>query len=354
MGIDAQFSLWDQARNTALVRRSAQTIMEQQVRPARQLSTMVPTTDDKIKLERMEIAAAGVAPLKAIGASDPIYAPRVRWTETAVELVQISEQRPIDERLLRQLENTDPKLVERAGVDILTTASQMEIRNANRSDLMVMTAVLTGQLPLIFEDEPDQGITIVYDYDPTHLVDASTWSNPTSGTPIADMVAVQELLANASGGYGIHFWMNSETGRDMIWTNEAKALLTGFDGRAQFIPNYADLTRRMFESDQVQFHITNSGWRSEGSYARGRDSHNKWIPDGKVIVTTADPFEGENLVEMFDGLVLVRTGFDTHVLRQGSQTQAKLDDADTYYWKQTSTRIPRINRPECIAVMDVS
>lgn len=354
MGIQAQFDIFSQARNTALVRRSAQTIMETQDRVARQLSTLVPTTDDKVKLQRMLIAAAGVAPLKAIGASDPIYAPKIKWTESAVELVQISEQSPIDERLWRQLESTDPQIVERTGVELIQVAAQMAIRNENRSDLMVMTAILTGQLPLIFEDDPDQGITIVYDYDPTHLVDASTWSNPTSGTPIADMISVQELLANSSGGYGIHFWMNAETGRDMIWTNEAKALLTGFDGRAQFIPNYADLTRRMFQSDQVQFHVTNSGWRSEGSYLRGRDNHNKWIPDGKVIVTTADPFEGENIVDMFDGMVLVRTGFNTAALRQGSQTQVKFDDADTYVYKQTSTRMPRINRPECIAIMDVS
>jgi hypothetical protein len=168
------------------------------------------------------------------------------------------------------------------------------------------------------------------------------------------MVAVQNLLANDSGDYAVHFWMNSETWWNLIWSNEAKALLTGFDGRAQEIPIMTDLKQRMLEPDRVNFHVTSAGWRNEGEYLHGRGLHNKWIPDGKVIATTEDPFEGEPIMDMFDGLVLVREAWDRRVLRQGSQTTAKIDDNDTLYWQQTSTRIPRINRPECIAVMDVS
>lgn len=347
-----QFSIWEQARNTARVRRAVLSTLEQQPRPARQLARLVPTTDDKIIMERMDVAAAGIAPLKAIGATPQIYAPKFAIEENAIELVQISEMRPIDERLYRKLQSTDEKLRERAGADILLTARQMALRNENRSDLMVMTAVLTGQLLIAFVDEPDQGMVISYDYDPTHLVNASNWQVLGSSTPIADLRAAQELLANDSGDYGIHFWMNTDTYDNIIWSNEAKVLLTGSE-RAQNIPQNADINQRLFEGSRVEWHVTDAGWRTEGEYARGRSVINKWIPDNKVLMTTANPFEGEPLVEMFDGMVMVRTGFDSIQLRQGSQTYAKIDDSDTYYWVQTSTRMPRINRPECIAVLDV-
>jgi hypothetical protein len=146
--------------------------------------------------------------------------------------------------------------------------------------------------------------------------------------------------------------MNSETYEDMIWADQTKALLTGSE-RAQFIPERADIGARLLEGDRIEWHVTSAGYRTEDVYTRGRGSLNKWIPDNKVIMTTADPFEGEPLVEMFDGMVLVRTGFDTRTLRQGNQTYAKIDDSDTLYEVNTSTRMPRINRAECILVMDV-
>lgn len=347
------YNIWDQARNTARIRMSAQTVLETQARPARMLSTMVPTQDDKIVMERMHVAAAGLAPYKAIGATPVIYAPRFKFVENAIELIQISEMYPIDERKYRLLSSPDPRLAERAGLDIQLADRNMAIRNENRSDLMTMTAILTGALTIGFEDELDQGLTISYDYPAGHtLVNATDWNVPSTATPITDIRAVQQLLADDAGDYGIHIWMNTETYQDLIWADQTKSLLTGTE-RAQFIPENADINKRLLEGARVQWHVTSAGYRAENSYARGRSAITKWIPDNRVIMTTEDPFEGEPLVEMFDGMVLVRTGFDTRTLRQGNQTYAKIDDSDTLYNVNTSTRMPRINRPECIAIMDV-
>jgi hypothetical protein len=348
----AIFDLAAQARNTAIIRQSMLTTMEQMPRPARQLATMTPTPDDKIQMRRMKVGGAGLAPLKAIGASVPIYSARVQYTENYIELVQIAEKSPIDERLRRQLESTDEDIRMRAGLSIEELGQRLFLRNENRSDKMVMTAILTGQLPIVFEDEPGQGFTIIYDYDPTHLVNATNWNNPTTGTPITDIEATQVLLGNSAGQYGIHFWMNGETFRNAIWSDEAKFLLTGSD-RGQRIPTLTDINVRLREPNQVQWHVMDAGYQTENSFARGLNSLNKWIPDDIVIMTTSDPFEGEALVEQFDGRVLVRTGFDSLQLRQGQQSFAKIDDSDTYNWHQVSTRMPRINRPECIAIMDV-
>lgn len=342
-----------QARNTAIIRAAAQTVLENQPRPARQLATMVPTKDDKIKLRRMTIGGAGLAPLKAIGATSPIFAAKMRYSEEFIELVQIAEHSPIDERVRRNLLSDDPEIADRAGIDLTELARIMFLRNENRSDLMVMTAILTGQLQIVFEDEPSQGFKIVYDYLSTHMVNGSDWTNPTTATPIVDLEATQLLLGNDAGEYGINFWMNAQTAHNLVWSDEAKGLLTGFDGRGQYIPTYSDIGRRLREPDRIQWHVTDSGYRNEGEFLRGRSVLNQWIPNNVVIMTTSDPFEGEPLCEMFDGLVQVRTAFDQLTLRQGQQSFAKIDDSDTWQWHQVSTRIPRINRPECIAVIDV-
>lgn len=349
------FNLWDQVHNTATINMAVQTTLETQERPARQLSTLVPTTEDRIKLERMEVKAFGLGSFKAIGASSPIYVPKVRYTETEIDLVQLSEQSPVDERLLRRLQSEDENIVNRAGADIALRGKALQIRNENLSDWMVMTAIMTGQLPISFKDEPSQGFVLDYGYLAGHLITAGThWSNLTGSTPISDLVAMQTLLANDAGEYGVHIWMNDITYRELVFSAEAASLLTGY-GRAQKLPVAADIQARMFNGDKVQWHITSSGYRAEAAgYARGLSSLTKWIPDGKVIMTTNDPFEGENLVEQFDGRVLVRTGFNSAELRQGTQSQVKMDDSDTTSWYQTSTRMPRVNRPECIAVLDAS
>jgi len=346
------FDLGAQARNTAIIRTAALTTMEQMPRPARQLATMVPTRDDKIQLRRMQVGGAGLAPLKAIGASTPIYTARVRYTENYIELVQIAEKAPIDERTRRLLESTDEEIRMRAGMTIQELGQRMFLRNENRSDKMVMDAILTGQLVIEFDDEPGQGITLVYDYDPTHFINASDWTNPTTGTPLADLDAAQVLLGDSAGAYGIHFWMNGKTYHNVVWSDEAKNLLTGSD-RAQRIPTKSDMNARLRDPENVQWHVTDAGYQTADSFTRGMSALNKWIPDNVVIMTTPDPFEGENLVEQFDGLVLVRTGFDSVQLRPGQQSFAKIDDSDTYNWHQVSTRMPRINRPECIAILTV-
>lgn len=349
----AIYDLGAQARNTAIIRRAAQTVLETQPRVARQIATMIPTPDDKIKLRRMEIGGAGLAPLKAIGASTPLYTARIRYTESFIELVQIAEKAPIDERTRRLLESTDEDIRTRAGLDIQTLGQQMFLRNENRSDKMVMDAILTGQLSIVFDDDPGAGFTVVYDYDPTHMINASTWSNPTTGTPITDLDAAQVKLGNDAGEYGVHIWMNGITYHSLIWSDEAKSLLTGY-GYAQKIPTIQDIEARLRNPGRLQWHIEDGGYRSADSFVRGYTGINKWLPDGVVIMTTSDPYEGENLVEQFDGLVMVRTGFDSVTLRQGQQSFAKIDDSDTYNWHQVSTRMPRINRPECIVIMDVS
>lgn len=349
------FNIYDQAALQRRVTVALQTRLEQINPVVRQLVSVTSTTEDKIKLERMEVKAFGYAKPKAFGATPPIYVPRFRVTETEIELIPIHEMSPVDERTLRKLKSRDPDIVERAGADIVLRQTALQVRNEVGWDVMTMNAILTGQLLIAFADDPEEGFTIDYGFDPTHFLSVVTpWATLATAKPIDDLMAAQVLLSNAVGEYAIHFWMNSNTMRNFIWSAQAKELLTGFDGRGQFIPNLADVARRMYEPDRVQFHVSDSGYRGE-TYDRGRNAHTLYIPDNYVIATTSDPFEGEALVEVFDGMTGVPVS--THQepdFRQGQQNWILLDEKSlTTFHHMASTRIPRINRPDCIAILKV-
>jgi hypothetical protein len=351
------FNIWDQARLTAFTRRSAQGILEAEPRPAPQLSTFVPIQDDKIRLGTMEIRAFGKGRFKAFGATPPIFVPRVRYTESEIELVQIHEMRPVDERLLRKLRLGDDLTRERAGADIALGQQALAIRNERQSDWMVMTALLTGQLPIQFQDEASQGFVVDYGFKANHIVTVTTpWSNLASATPIDDIRAWQQRLADDAGDYGIHIWMNSTTWSYVLFGAQARAILTGTD-RGQLIATEDDIKARLWAGDRVQFHVTDAGYLTEGAgYDKGRGAHTKWFADNQVLITTQDPFNGQPIVEQFDGMVAVPVSeFQEPALRQGAQSWIKLDTNElTTYYHQASTRMPRVNLPDNVIAATVS
>lgn len=347
------FDIWNQAHYQRLVTVALQTKLEAASPVVRSLYTTVSTTEDKIRMERAEIKAFGYAKPKAFGATPPIFVPKLRYSELEVELLPIHEMSPIDERTMRKLLSKDADIKKRAGADQVLRAQALATRNELGWDVLTMNAILTGQLTALFEDENGAGLVIDYQYDPTHFVSvAAPWNALTTSKPIDAMRAVQLQLSNDTGDYGIHFWMSSNTARGIFESTQAKELLTGSE-RAQYIPERADIVKRMYEPERVQFHITDSGYRGE-TYDRGLNAHTKFIPDGKVIVTTEDPFEGEPLIEVFDGLTGVPVSeFQPPDFRAGQQNWILLDTKSlTTYYHNASTRIPRINKPECIVIMD--
>lgn len=353
----AIFNIWDQARLTAFTRASVEGILEQEPRPAPRLSEFVPIQDDKIRLGGMEVRAFGKARFKAFGATPPIFVPKVRYTESEIELVQIHEMRPVDERLLRKLNLGDDDTRARAGADIALGQQALSVRNERQSDWMILTALKTGQIPINFEDEAGQGFVIDYGFKTTHMMTVAVpWTNLASAKPIDDMRAAQQLLADDAGDYGINFWMNSKTFDYVLYGAQAREMLTGTD-RGQLIATVDDIKARMYDPQRVNFNITDAGYLDEtAGYAKGRGAHTKWFADNQVLVTTQDPFNGQRICTMFDGIVAVPVSeFQQPALRQGPQSWIKLDTNElTTYYHQASTRMPRVNLPDNVAAITVA
>jgi hypothetical protein len=73
------FDIWNQAHYQRLVTVALRTRLEQENPVVRQMVTMVPTTEDKIRVDRAEVKAFGRARLTAFGATPPISVPKVRY-----------------------------------------------------------------------------------------------------------------------------------------------------------------------------------------------------------------------------------------------------------------------------------
>lgn len=366
MGI---FDLFDQATNTELVQRSVTEALNQQEpqRIARQLSTLVPTRRDKIKKRRMYVRAVGKGRFVAPDATPPIFRPKIRITEEEVELARLAEMSPVEESLLRQLQidGSDEESQElrlRAGADILTRARALQLRNENQSDWMVMQALTNGVLPVEMADEPGQKYEVDYDFPPTHISTVTTpWSTSATATTVEDLRAAQLLLADDAGDIGIHFWMTSQIWRYLRNSKQVKDYLTPTN-RPLYIAQEEDIKALLEDPERVTFHITDAGWLDEDAAGTGypkyhdfgRGDFSKWLPEDRVIVTTDDPYNGERLIENFDGLVPVMADWNRMEYRPGMQSEVLVDGKPkVHWWLQESRRMVRVNRPENIISMKV-
>lgn len=365
MGI---FDIWDQSTNTEIVNRAVEATLSSQPRIARQFfAPMVPTSRDKIRKRRMYIRAVGKGRFVAPDATPPIYRPRIRVTEEEIELARMAEMSPVELSLLRQLSLTgsdeeSQQQRERAGADILTRARVLQLRMENQTDWMIMEAITKGQLTVEMADEPGQEYVVDYDFLPSHIQTVgTTWDNLTTATPLDNMRAAQLLLADDAGDIGVHFWMQSKVWRLLRQSKQIKDYLTPTD-RSLYIPQENDIKQLLEEPQRVTFHITDSGWLEEGAGAAGfpenhdwgRKDFTKWIPDDHVIITTDNPFNGENIAETFDGLAPIQTAWRELSFQQGAQSDVYLDErSGTHMWRQQCHRMVRVNLPECIFSMKV-
>lgn len=357
------FNLYDDAQNTVVVNLAVQLVLQNQQRIASSFAPVQDTTAERIKRSELRIKALGMAPIVDEDATPPIYRPRLRISESFVELININEQTPVEPSLLRKLtmNGSDAESVaerQRAGGDILLRAQALAIRNENRSDWLVMQAILTGKLSAELADIPGQFVEVEYDYLPTHLpvlAGADRWNQPLTAMPVDDLVGDQQLLADDSGEQGINIWLNSNTWRFMRDTKQAHDLTIGPLGQPT-VPTREALTKFLNEPDRVQWHVADEGWfpESAGFDVIGAQKRTRWIPDGYYIMTTAIPFQGENLATMWNGPVPKQLDWDKIGFIQGPASQIYVDgQPKVTYWQQASRRLPDIHHPEAIIVRKV-
>jgi hypothetical protein len=359
------FDIFQQAAFTDLVRRKLLTLWETIPDMGDQIAPNVPVYDRTIEREIAEVAAFGVAQFRAPDATPAIFNPQMRYTQEVVSLLLIDEMQRIDEDLHLRLTSPTPAIAARAGVDLVTSATILQLRNEKRTELMRWQA-FTGQNIVVSYPHSGQQVTVTYNYTSGHTPTAAVpWTDHNSSTPLDDLRAWQLQIANDLGYYGSRIHMNSSTWQTLQRSNQVRGYLTQTD-RNVFLPTAADITSLLYGAQPADsqggrvaeapvFIVTDAGYRAEAAgYGRGMSSMTKFLADGQVMITAPYVFEGEPIADVADGMVAVAQDWNRFTWLQGMQSEIIANhDSHSYFFRQASARFVRLRRPEAFLTATV-
>lgn len=353
------FDVFQQTTFTDLVRRRLQTMFESIPAIGPSIAPNFSVYDRVIEREIAEVASFGVAQFRAPDATPAIYSPQIRYTQEVVSLLLIDEMQRIAEDNHLRLTSPTPNIRARAGVDLVTSAAILQLRNENRTELMRWQAFM-GEDIVVQYPSTGQQITVTYNYTDGHKPSAAIpWGDRTNSTPIDDLRAWQLQIADDLGFYGCNMHMNSVTWTNLQRSGQARGYLTQTD-RNTFLPTASDICSLLYgggtDADNVtqgnlvgqapKIIVSDAGFRDESAgYSRGLSAMTKYIPDNTVLMTGPYVFEGEPIADVADGMVAIRQDFNRLAWLQGMQSEILLDHY-THYFRQASARFVRLRRPE--------
>lgn len=304
------------------------------------------------KVRVAELKPYGKGQFRAPDASPPLFRPAVTWYEEVIELVLLDEMIRIPEEEWLLLNSADENLRRSAGVSVVDKGRMLRERNERLTAYMRWQMLLNGTLTISYAGT-GQAFTIDYGFPSGHKVTVGTlWSSTATADPVADVQAWSEKLADDSGNYARHLHMNTKTFDYLIRNTKIIQSINFFAAGASPIlrPRREDILN-LFTSFAVNQDIIiyDNGYRDSGATGFGRPSLTKYLPDGKVLVTTDYTVGGRRLAEVLDGQVQVATGYNSTDIRQGAQAQVHLDPIPgTHYLRYAAARIPRLLFPDRI------
>lgn len=355
------FDVWDQALLTDVIKRpplnrdpgsaeDTSPFLGEQIAPYKSVAARV------VKVRTAEIQPFGVGQVRAPDASIPLYKPSVQRSDSLIELVLLDEMERITEEDWIKLNSGDEDIRNSAGASLVDRGRILKLRNERLTEKYRWEMLLNGEITVTYPT--GSSLYINYGFTSGHKVTASTlWSDTTNSNPVTDIQAWSERLADDSGYYARNVIMNSKTYNYLIQSTPIKNQINFYSGGANSIlrPRRSDILN-LFETfaQDVNLIIYDNGYRAVGETGIGRTSLTKYIPDGKVLVTTDLSIDGHSIADTCDGQVVVNTGYNSMSINQGWQAEVMADQlSHTHFFRSASARIPRLLFPDCVLVATV-
>lgn len=368
------FDIWDQAALTAQIQRKITIGRENLPSLADQIAPMNDVRERQLKFRVIEVDAFGIGQLRAPDGDPKLWRSSTRVREELIELALPDEMERISEAVLDKLDSTDPLIRMSAGADVVTRGAILAARSFRRVEKMRWDAFLKGYVDLDYEDS---GLRVTYDIPNANFVDVSgtaPWTD-TSTDIIGQLRGWQKQLADTIGAFGTRFHMNSDTWELVFNNAPIRALLSSW-GRSVMIPTgqaeVASLLRggigdQGTDAPAAQIIIYDGGFRDVGSDAAaaaagnntalGNSTLTKWLPYGKVLITTdyTLPETGEQIADTPNGRVRVATGYNSAVWKQGPAAETILNPiSKNEMLRYARANIPRLLIPEAFLVATVA
>lgn len=364
--ITVPFDINDSYTLTETVNRSVNNALEGEAYVGPTFMPLQPVRDRKIKRRMIEVAAVGLANLKAPHATPTIFVPQIAYDEEFISLVDMDEMSPITEDEWEKLTGDNEFEKMRVGADIIQRQRYLQLRYEARTEWMRWQAA-TGTLRAEMVDTAGQYVDVKYGVPSANNANVSPlWTDRANSKPITNLRAAQKFLFTTLGKWGSRIFMGPDTFENMQYSAEVAGLLTPSEGQ-QKLPTVTQVESLLYGGvgahERVRtgvvtptITVTAAGWRTLGSFERGTADINYFLPEGKVLVMTEQQVDGEKIADMPDARVLMRpTPTSEPTWRQGPATETLISTMPPYtqYVRQACVRIPRINVPRAFYWLSV-
>jgi hypothetical protein len=341
------FDIYDQAVLTSLVNEPVDTALEQAPFLGQQIA---PLNQIQARMARMDVGRTysfGIGQFKAPNAMPAlIEMPVTERREALIEMAQLEEMHRINSEQWIRLNSTDDNIQRAEGLEVVERGRILRQRLERLSEWMRWQAFVNGSLTITYPRTNSQ-LFIDYGFLPGHKpVPATLWTDVVNSDPVADLEAWQQQVADDSGHIATRIHLTSATAKLILQNQKLKTYFNVPDGQ----PFRATLDQvAQLLSEGTTFVIHDAGFRPMASGASRTDAaHTRYLPNGKVLMTTEYAIEGERIADTLNGQVEIGTGYNQTSIQQGPSSEVILDHmTKNRYLREAAARIVRILHPEC-------
>lgn len=362
---------WDSAALSFQIKRKITTGKEELPSLADSIAPFNDVRDRSVKFRIVEVDAFGIGQLRAPDASPRLWRTTQRVREELLDLALPDEMEHISEDTLAKLDSIDPIIQLTGGADLVTRGAVLAERSARRVEKMRWDAFLKGYIDLDYEDS---GARWTFAIPNDHFVDVSgsgPWTTASTDI-IAQIRGWQKKIADDVGAYGTRIHMNSDTW-ELVFNNTVVRTLLSSWGRSLMIPSgtaeVAALLRGgtgdQTDSPQTKIIVYDGGYRNvvgggavpPGNTSLGDAQLTKWLPYGKVLITTEYNLPGVGpIADTPNGRVRIKSSANQAQWVQSPAAETVLQTMPPHdeFLRYARANVPRLLVPEAFLVATVT
>jgi hypothetical protein len=347
------FDIYDQAALTRVINEPVDTVLESAPRLGDQIAPLVNTESEFAKMEVGRTYSFGIGQYKAPNAMPAlIEMPTTERRAALIEMAQLEEMHRINSEQWRKLRSSDENVRRAEGLEITDRGEIMRRRMERLTEQMRWEVFLTGALTITYPRTNSQ-LYINYGWLPGHKpTPATLWSDLVNSDPVADLEAWQQKMADDSGSLGLIVHLTSQDAQLIVKNQKLPSYFSVPDG-APFRATLEMVAGLL--ADGTTFVIHDAGWRPMASgAARDEAAHTRYLPIGKVLITTPYSIDGDQIADTVNGQVDISTDYNEAEPTMGPANEVILDHmTKNRYLREAARRLVRIHHPECFMTATV-
>lgn len=341
------FDIYDQAALTQLINEPVDTALESAPRLGDQIA---PLQNTESRMARMDIGrqySFGIGQFKAPNAMPALVEmPVTERREALIEMVQLEEMHRINSEQWMRLRSNDDNVRRAEGLDIVDRGVILRRRMERLTEKMRWDVFTTGALTVTYPRTNSQ-LFVDYGFLPGHKpVTATLWTDVVNSDPVADLEAWQQQVVDDSGHMATLIHITSADAKLILQNQKLKTYFNVPTG-TPFRPTLSQVAQLL--ADGTTFVVYDAGWRPMMSGAdRTEAAHTRYLPVGKILMTTSYSIEGERIADTLNGQVDVSVAYNEAEPTMGPANEVILNHMDkNRYLREAAARIVRLLHPEC-------